>query len=57
MKLFVSYAHSDSAYVNTLVNVLRDDISQHDVWKDDRIVIGREWWEAILEKIENCESF
>src|SRR5579871_1086446 len=57
MKLFISYSHDDQSWVRELVAYLRDDISQHDVWLDQRLFPGQKWWNAILDEIENCEIF
>ncbi|MGI9597967.1 MAG: TIR domain-containing protein [Acidimicrobiales bacterium] len=53
MKLFVSYARLDGAIVESLLARLRD--LGHDVWSDERLVGGQDWWLAILERLRWCD--
>lgn len=55
MKIFVSYAHDDSAIVLDLIRVL--DI--HEVWFDQRLTIGTAWWSEIERQISaaHCVVF
>ncbi|MEP7286833.1 MAG: toll/interleukin-1 receptor domain-containing protein [Chloroflexota bacterium] len=57
MKLFISYSHDDKSYVSELAKALGDDVSQHQVWLDKRLYGGQQWWDAILDKIDDCECF
>ncbi|MBX3081747.1 MAG: TIR domain-containing protein [Anaerolineae bacterium] len=57
MRLFISYSHEDEGYVAVLADHLRDEDSQHDVWLDKSIFAGQEWWDEILDRIEDCECF
>jgi hypothetical protein len=41
MRLFVSYAHENSAIVQPVVDVLR--AATHFVWFDDQILPGQDW--------------
>ena len=55
MHAFISYARSDVADVRQL----RRDIerSGHDVWIDDKLEGGQDWWRQILDRIaSSCSS-
>ncbi len=55
MKIFISYSRDDRAFVESL----RTDLSQlgHDVWMDQRLLGGQEWWDEILRNIRECDIF
>lgn len=55
MKIFLSYSRDDKAFVAAL----RTDLSQlgHDVWMDQRLLGGQEWWDEILGNIRGCDLF
>ena len=50
MKIFVSYARSNKETVLTLLPVLKS----HEVWIDDRLNIGQDWWSEIEREIAAC---
>jgi formylglycine-generating enzyme required for sulfatase activity len=54
MKLFISYAHVDWPFVQNLAQRLG---RSHEVWFDDRLHAGTDWWQAILEKLDWCDGF
>lgn len=53
MRLFISYARIDKPYCIQIVQLL--DI--HDVWYDQRLYAGLNWWNEILRRLEWCEGF
>lgn len=53
MRIFVSYARVDKPYCLQIVNIL--DV--HDVWYDDRLYAGQDWWKEILRRLDWCEGF
>ncbi|MDX2074895.1 MAG: SUMF1/EgtB/PvdO family nonheme iron enzyme [bacterium] len=53
MKLFISYARIDKAYCMEIVELLSD----HEVWFDSRLHVGKNWWHEILKKLEWCDGF
>lgn len=55
MKIFVSYASKDRDHVLKLVEDLRD--LDHEVWFDQELKGGQQWWEQILQQIRDCELF
>ncbi|MBI5928435.1 MAG: toll/interleukin-1 receptor domain-containing protein [Chloroflexi bacterium] len=63
MKLFISYSSRDREKVSSLVEdlkkivkvVSRDDGG--DVWFDQELIGGHDWWENILSKIRACDVF
>lgn len=53
MKLFISYARVDRPYCIQIVNTLE----VHEVWYDQRLHAGQNWWKEILRRLEWCEGF
>ena len=53
MKLFISYARIDKPYCVQLVNTL--DV--HQVWYDQRLYAGQQWWKEILRRLDWSEGF
>lgn len=53
MRLFICYARVDRPYCAQIVNTL----SEHDVWFDQRLYAGDEWWKEILRRLDWCEGF
>lgn len=53
MQLFISYARVDQRYCSQIVETL--DV--HDVWYDQRLYMGEDWWEEIVRRIKWCEAF
>jgi formylglycine-generating enzyme required for sulfatase activity len=54
MRIFISYAHVDWQFVKNLAERLR---RYHDVWYDDRLHAGQDWWQTILQRLDWCECF
>jgi len=54
MKLFLSYSRDDKAWVYELWRSLRDRL-RYDPWIDLDIKGASNWWESILEAIEEAE--
>ncbi len=54
-RIFISYSHSDRAIVDELAKLLRG--SSYDVWYDESLHVGDEWWAKIIENIGNCDHF
>jgi hypothetical protein len=55
MRLFVSYAHENSALVQPVVDVLR--AASHFVWFDEQILPGQNWKHELSEKIHGSDVF
>ncbi|MCY3780591.1 MAG: SUMF1/EgtB/PvdO family nonheme iron enzyme [Chloroflexi bacterium] len=53
MKIFVSYARVDKPYCIRIIETLH----AHEVWYDQRLYAGQEWWKEILRRLEWCEVF
>ena len=53
MRLFISYARVDKYYCLQIVDML--DI--HDVWFDNRLQAGQEWWDQIRRRLDWCDVF
>jgi formylglycine-generating enzyme required for sulfatase activity len=53
MRLFVSYARVDKPYCIQIVS----NLDVHDVWYDQRMYAGVQWWKEILRRLEWCEGF
>ena len=54
MRLFISYAHVDTVLCKQIVEKLR---AVHEVWYDENLLAGQDWWDRIQEKLEWCEGF
>lgn len=52
---FVSHASQDRSAIDGLLLVLRRTLAE--VWLDDELGGGEAWWQAILEKIRECDVF
>lgn len=53
MKIFVSYARVDKPCCLRVI----DTLSAHDVWYDQRLYAGQDWWKEILRRLDWCEVF
>jgi formylglycine-generating enzyme required for sulfatase activity len=53
MKIFICYARVDKPFCKEFVKV----IDNHDVFLDDRMYAGDDWWSIILQRIAWCEVF
>lgn len=53
MRLFVSYARVDKPYCVQIIKTL--DV--HQVWYDQRLHAGQNWWKEILKRLEWCDGF
>lgn len=53
MKIFVSYARVDKPYCIRIIETLH----AHDVWYDQRLYAGQDWWKEILRRLDWCEIF
>ena len=55
LHVFVSYSRKDQTYIRELVEDLRQ--RGFEVWVDDRIDYGDEWWRTIVQTIRSCAAF
>lgn len=53
MRLFVSYARVDKPYCIQII----DTLDVHEVWYDQRLYAGQNWWREILRRLDWCEGF
>ncbi len=53
MKIFVSYARVDKPYCVRIIETLH----VHDVWYDQRLYAGQDWWKEILRRLDWCDLF
>ena len=53
MRLFISYARVDKPYCIQIAETL----DAHEVWYDDRLYAGQQWWKEILRRLDWCEGF
>lgn len=53
MKIFVSYAREDKPYCIRIIETLR----AHEVWYDQRLYAGQDFWKEILRRLDWCEVF
>lgn len=52
MKLFISYARVDKPYCTQII----DALDVHDVWYDQRLHAGQQWWEEIQLRVRWCDG-
>lgn len=55
MALFISYSRLDRDMVEKLVNSVR--LIDEQVWFDEHLAGGQEWWSEILKRIRSCDAF
>jgi serine/threonine kinase PknH len=55
MALFISYSRLDRDMVEKLVNTVR--LIDEQVWFDEHLAGGQEWWSEILKRIRTCDAF
>ena len=53
MKIFVSYARVDKPYCIRIIETL----NAHEVWYDQRLYAGQDWWKEILRRLDWCDVF
>lgn len=53
MKLFFSYARVDKPTANKLIELMQI----HEIWYDQRLYSGDNWWTTIVDQIEQAEGF
>ena len=53
MKIFVSYARVDKLYCLRVIEALQ----AHEIWYDQRLYAGQDWWKEILRRLEWCDAF
>ncbi len=52
---FISYSKRDQIYARQLADKLRTE--GFNVWIDDRLDYGEEWWSVIVQAIQDCTAF
>lgn len=57
-KLFVSYSHKDTAWLNRFIKVLQPAVHQDrlDPWSDERIETGANWQESIWRALDEAQA-
>jgi hypothetical protein len=55
MSIFITYAREDEE----AVDLLRKDLTRmhRDVWIDEMLLGGQQWWNVILEQIRKCDIY
>ncbi|HEX3052786.1 MAG TPA: TIR domain-containing protein [Aggregatilineaceae bacterium] len=53
--VFISYSKRDRTYARQLADKLREE--GFNVWIDDRLDYGEEWWSVIVQAIQDCTAF
>lgn len=53
MRIFVSYARVNRAYCVQIVDIL----DFHDIWYDQNLTAGGDWWKQIQQRLDWCEGF
>jgi len=53
MKVFVCYARVDKPYCIRIIETLQ----AHELWYDQRLYAGQDWWKEILRRLDWCDAF
>jgi formylglycine-generating enzyme required for sulfatase activity len=53
MRLFISYARVDKPYCVQIAETL----DAHEIWYDQRLYAGQQWWDEIKRRLDWCEGF
>jgi len=56
-RIFISYSRADVLFVEELVPLLQSVYPRHQIWYDQRISGGEDWWQMILGEIHACDIF
>src|SRR5260221_7257054 len=56
-RIFISYSHSDARFVSDLVPLLNKVFPNHQIWYDEHISGGQDWWKRILREIQGSDLF
>jgi|GEM_PF-865983 len=56
-RLFISYSRADKLFIEQLVPLLKKVFPHHEIWWDDDLTGGEDWWERILSEIGDCDLF
>jgi hypothetical protein len=54
-RIFISYARADASAVSTLATELKS--AGHDVWVDQKLEGGQDWWAEIVTAVRRCDLF
>ncbi len=54
-KVFISYSHCDTSYLNSLKRHFKPLSKNIDFWDDSRILAGQKWREEIERALSNCK--
>ena len=55
MALFISYSRLDKEVIDQLVRAMR--LIDEQLWFDEHLSGGQEWWSEILKRIRECDAF
>lgn len=53
LRIFISYARVDKV----LCKQIAAELDIHDVWYDQRMFVGNDWWQQIIERLDWCQVF
>jgi hypothetical protein len=56
-RIFVSYSRVDKNITRELVELLRQVFHHDNVWWDDELLGGHQWWKMILSQVAACDIF
>lgn len=51
IRIFAAYSRVDQAFAREFVSRLKPN---YEIWSDQRLVGGQNWWQEILEQIQQC---
>ncbi|MEP7287629.1 MAG: SUMF1/EgtB/PvdO family nonheme iron enzyme [Chloroflexota bacterium] len=56
-RIFISYSRADAQFINELVPLITKVFPNHNIWYDEHITGGEDWWQRILDEIDACDVF
>lgn len=56
-RIFISYSRADKLFILQLVPMLKKVYPHYDIWWDDDLTGGEDWWERILAEIDASDLF
>ncbi len=57
INIFISYSRADDLFVEQLVPLLEQVFPDFEIWYDQHITGGEDWWQRILKAIDACDLF
>ncbi|GEM_PF-5495115 len=57
MRIFISYSSKNKDVVETLADDIRGMSHDYDIWYDQELSGGQQWWDTIIHNLQQCDVF